>query len=324
MSETAFQLGFALLLFATVAAATYGVLRHLLGEGTNTRGRIRQRLGDQPRVSATDPNEPTLLGPRNEGNLRQLLGRYSFMRELESSLKQSTPDLSVEKFLGICAAVGGGVFLVLFAVRGSVLAGSVGLLAGSYLPFIWLANKRLRRQRQIAEQLPDGLDFLGRSLRAGHSLPVGLQMMGSELPVPLGEEFGRCHDQIALGTAPEAALKGMAERIDSTDFAFFVTAVLVQRQTGGDLAEVLDNITGMLRQRIQLENQVKAKTAEGRFTGYILAAFPLVMFAIMYVMSPENTGVLVTTTAGKLMLGSAISLSALGLVVIKKITRVQV
>lgn len=324
MSETILQLGFALLLFGAVAAGAYGLLRRLFGDGPNRRGRIRQRLDDQPCGRTADPNEPTLLDQPDKGSLRQLLGRYSFMRELDSSLKQSTAGLSVETFLGLCAAVGGGMFLALFAVRGSLLAGSVGLLAGAYLPFIWLANKRLRRQKQLAEQLPDGLDFLGRSLRAGHSLPVGLHLMGSELPVPLGEEFGRCHDQIALGTAPEEALKGMSERIDSTDFAFFVTAVLVQRQTGGDLAQVLDNITGMLRQRIQLENQVKAKTAEGRFTGYILAAFPVVMFVIMYVMSPESTGVLVTTPAGKLMLGTAVGLSALGLLVIRKITRVQI
>ena len=324
--DLAMQSLFALLLFAAVAVAAWGGWR-IYGGDAEDRSRLRRRLsvrGDSARARARDPSQPSLLTGGEGTALQQLLGRYSFTRELEGSLKQSMPDVTVEKFLGVCAAIGGGVALVMFAVRGSLLAGGIGLLAGGYLPFIALAQKRLRRQRAISEQLPDGLDFLGRSLRAGHSLPVGLQMMGGELPAPLSEEFGRCHDQISLGTPPEDALKGMVERVDSTDFAFFVTAVLVQRQTGGDLAQVLDNITGMLRQRIQLQNQVKAKTAEGRFTGLILAAFPMVMFVIMYVMSPETAGVLITTTTGKLMLGGALLLSGMGLFVIRKITNVAV
>ena len=319
------QLAFAGLVFAAVATATWGGWRAFGGDHAG-RLRLRRRLNNEAAKSdrGGDPDQPTLLAGDDRSVVARLLGRYSFTRELDSSLKQSMPDVTAEKFLGVCCAIGGGLGLMMFAVRGSVLAGLIGFVAGGYLPFIYLANKRLRRQRAISEQLPDGLDFLGRSLRAGHSLPVGLQMMGGELPAPLCEEFGRTHDQISLGTAPEDALKAMVERVDSTDFAFFVTAVLVQRQTGGDLAQVLDNITGMLRQRIQLQNQVKAKTAEGRFTGLILAAFPLVMFVIMYFMAPETAGVLVTTFTGKCMLAAAMGLSAAGLFVIRKITNVSV
>jgi tight adherence protein B len=116
----------------------------------------------------------------------------------------------------------------------------------------------------------------------------------------------------------------MSKRIESTDFAFFVTAVLIQRQTGGDLSEVLGNISGMIRQRIRLQQHVKAKTAEGRFTGYILSAFPAVMFVISYSLNPEYAGVLIKTNIGLMLLGIAFGLQMLGLFFIKKITTVTV
>jgi tight adherence protein B len=147
--------------------------------------------------------------------------------------------------------------------------------------------------------------------------------MGGELPAPLCEEFTRVHGQIGVGVPTDTALKGMTERIDSGDFAFFVTAVLVQRETGGDLAQVLGNITGMLRQRMQLQNQLRSKTAEGRFTGLILAAFPLIMFGVLYVASPDHTGILAETTEGQLLLGLTVGLCATGLFVIRKITNVK-
>jgi tight adherence protein B len=316
---------FAALLAAFVFLLVWGIW-NAFGSGVD-RQLLRRRLispGGQSGNTGSGTAQTSLLLGGETGAVSQLLSRFSFTRELDLSLKQSMSSVTPEKFLGVAATIGGVLGLAMFSMQGSFLAGLIGFATGGYLPFIYLSNRRLRRQRMLAEQLPDGLDFLGRSLRAGHSLPVGLQMMGSELPAPLCSEFGKCYDQISLGLPPEGALKEMTQRIDSTDFAFFVTAVLVQRQTGGDLAQVLDNITGMLRQRIQLENQVKAKTAEGRFTGVILAGFPLVMFVIMYLMAPETAGILLTTFGGRCMLGGAVLLSVVGLLVIRKITNVRI
>ena len=161
-------------------------------------------------------------------------------------------------------------------------------------------------------------------LKAGHSFSTGLQMMADELPQPLGGEFRRAYDQHSLGLSMEDSLKDMAARIESTDFAFFVTATLIQRQTGGDLSEVLNNISGMIRQRIRLAQNVKAKTAEGRFTGYILSAFPAVMFVLASILNPDYTAVLWKTTEGMVMLSVAFGLMLMGLFVIKKITTVRV
>jgi tight adherence protein B len=187
-----------------------------------------------------------------------------------------------------------------------------------------LSARRARRQRTITEQLPEALDFLGRVLRAGHSLSTGFQMIAEELPQPLAGEFRRCYDQHSLGQPMEEALKDMAARIESTDFAFFVTTILIQRQTGGDLSEVLGNIGNMIRQRVKLAMSVKSKTAEGRFTGYILVAFPAVMFVLMYVLNPSSVAVMLHSSTGLTMLGVAVGLQAMGLFAIKKITTVRV
>jgi tight adherence protein B len=173
-------------------------------------------------------------------------------------------------------------------------------------------------------QLPEALDFLSRILRAGHSLSTGVQMMGEELPQPLASEFRRAYDQHSLGQPLEDAFKDMAGRIDSTDFAFFVTAVLIQRQTGGDLSEVLTNISDMIRGRIRLQSHVKAKTAEGRFTGYILVAFPAVMFVIVNMLNPEYGNILIHTPLGLKLLGTAFGLQMLGLWAIRKVTSIKV
>jgi len=319
------ELLFAFLLFAAIALLVYGVWSLLLSNDAVDRRRVRQRLDTKAAKTNQNPDQPSLLFSNDDKtSLEQLFGRYELTKELRSALKQSMPDMTLERFMSIVGIAWVGTLILFFIITGSFIVGFIASIIGAYVPFLVVARKRMKRQRMLSEQLPDGLDFLGRSLRAGHSFPVGLQMMGVELPAPLSDEFGRCHDEISLATPPEDALKSMIERIDSTDFAFFVTAVLVQRQTGGDLAQVLDNITGMLRQRIQLQQQVKAKTAEGRFTGYILAAFPMIMFILMYMISPENAGLLITTFYGKCMLGAAFGLSALGLFVIKKITHVKV
>jgi tight adherence protein B len=213
---------------------------------------------------------------------------------------------------------------ITFLLTQSVIVAVVGAALGAYVPFLVVTSKRNKRQRLLADQLPEALDFLSRVLRAGHSFSTGLQMISEELPQPLSGEFRRAYDQHSLGQSIEEVLKDMANRIESTDFAFFVTAVLIQRQTGGDLSEVLGNISGMIRQRIRLQQHVKAKTAEGRLTGYILSAFPAVMFVISYSLNPTYAGVLIETSTGVMMLSIAFCLQMLGLWAIKRITAVNV
>lgn len=213
---------------------------------------------------------------------------------------------------------------MLLLLSGSLIPAAAASAGAGYLPFFLLSNKRSRRAKALNDQLPEALDFLSRALKAGHSLSTGLQMMADELPKPLSEEFRQCYDQHSLGQSLDDALKDTAGRIESTDFAFFVTAVLIQRQTGGDLSEVLRNISGMIRQRVRLHQQVRAKTAEGRFTGYIMVAFPIVMFFIASTLNPEYSQILLHTPTGLRMVGVAFGLQMAGLFAIRKITTVKV
>jgi tight adherence protein B len=171
--------------------------------------------------------------------------------------------------------------------------------------------------------MPDALDFITRILRAGHSLATGFQMAGEELPGPLGPEFSRCYAQHSLGQPLEEALKDMAVHVDVSDFSFVVTAVLIQRQTGGDLAEVLKNISGMVRARIRLQQHVKAITAEGRLVGTILLALPFIFFFLLYLVNRSYAEVLIKYPEGRMLLAAGVFLQIMGLVTIRRIVTVK-
>jgi tight adherence protein B len=253
-----------------------------------------------------------------------LLTRWSPLEALHRMVVQAYPSMNVATFVVIAALAGFVSFCFGMLMTHNTIIAGVSAVLGGYVPFLLLSQKRSRRQRLLAMQLPEALDFLARVLQAGHSFSTGIQMMSEELPDPLRSEFLRCYEQHSLGQPLEDSLKDMATRIESTDFAFFITAVLIQRQTGGDLSEVLKNISSMIRQRIRLAQNLKAKTAEGRFTGYILVAFPMVMFVIVSFLNPSYTRNLTDTSTGQRMLMIAFGLQMLGLWAIRKLTTVKV
>lgn len=289
------------------------------------RRKLKQRLSTEGRADiASTVQRNIVVQQRDASGVSGVLAQVKFFENLQKGLIHAYPEMSLGKFVAIMSGAGFFLFLITIAVANSLLVALVAGVIGAWIPCMVVGQKRNKRQRLLADQLPEALDFLSRILKAGHSLSTGLQMMSEELPKPLAQEFRVAYDQHSLGQSMEDCLKAMAVRIESTDFAFFVTATLIQRQTGGDLSEVLGNISGMIRQRIRLQQHVKAKTAEGRFTGYILTAFPAVMFVIAYVLNPEYAGVLVHTTTGLILLGVAFGLQLMGLFFIKKITTVVV
>ena len=253
-----------------------------------------------------------------------LLTRWSPLEDLHRIIVQAYPSMTVAMFVTIAGVSAFISFCTATLMTNNGVISVVAGALGAYFPFLMLGQKRARRQRTLAMQLPEALDFLSRVLQAGHSFSTGIQMMSEELPDPLRSEFLRCYEQHSLGQPLEDSLKDMATRIESTDIAFFITAVLIQRQTGGDLSEVLKNISNMIRQRIRLAQHLKAKTAEGRFTGYILVAFPAVMFVVVSFLNPQYAKNLTDTTTGQKMLGLAFGLQMLGLWAIRKLTTVKV
>jgi tight adherence protein B len=180
------------------------------------------------------------------------------------------------------------------------------------------------RLKKFASQLPDALELVARALRAGHSLGAGMHVVAEEMPSPIAEEFGRVYEEQNLGIPIEDALRTMCERVPNLDLRFFVTSVAIQRQTGGDLAEILDKIGYVIRERYRILGQVKALTAEGRLSGIVLIALPFGLFLMMLHIKPDYISLLWTDPLGIKMAVGALVLQILGAIVIKKIVNIKV
>ncbi len=198
-----------------------------------------------------------------------------------------------------------------------------GIAAGS-LPMCWLLFRRKKRLKTFSTQLPDALEMMARVLRSGQSLAFGFSAVGAEMSDPIGKEFGRVFEEQNLGVSMDDSLRSMCERVPNLDLRFFVTAVILQRQTGGDLSEILDKIGELIRDRFRILGQVAALTGEGRLSGLVLLALPPVLFAVVYSMNPDYVTQLFTDPAGKKMLAVAVVMQILGALVIKKIVDIKV
>ena len=309
--------------YCLVQGLTDGERRKLADRLVSDRLDVDRLDVDRP-AGGADGRRSIVLQEMSGSGLPPRLAAMPLFQALHRQLLQAFPRVRLSRYLQVAAGICLFMGLTVWAVTGSPVFGLIAAAVGGYAPFFLIASRRQKRQKLLAQQIPDALDFLSRVLRAGHSLTTGLQMMGEELPKPIGDEFRTCYDQHSLGQPLEDCLKTMSGRIESTDFAFFITAVLIQRQSGGDLSEVLKNISGMIRQRIRLQQHVKAKTAEGRFTGNILVAFPAVMFCIAYFLNPAYAGILLHTNTGLGLLGTSFGLCVAGLLAIRKITTVKV
>ncbi|MBC8107109.1 MAG: type II secretion system F family protein [Anaerolineae bacterium] len=311
-----------ILLFAAAATAMGWLVSQLVFFLLQRKqGQLRERLSGGTNV--LDAAYRPIVLPEEDDTLRALLTRKAILLDFSRKLRQAFPNMTVTNFVTIEFIVIVATFLLVGIVTKSLVLGIALAGAAAAVPVSLVHSRRANRQRLCDDQLPEALDFLARILRAGHSLATALQMAAEELPDPLAAEFRRCYDQHSLGTNLEDTLKEAAQRVDTPDFAFFVTAVLIQRQTGGDLAEVLTNIGAMSRSRIRLQQHVKAITAEGRLVGYILLALPFVFFVCMYAVNPGYAGVLLTTDIGHYLMMAAVGMQLLGLVSIRWIVNVR-
>jgi tight adherence protein B len=195
---------------------------------------------------------------------------------------------------------------------------------GPLVPALWVWNKRRVRLKTFAAQLPDALELIARALRAGHALGAGLHVVAEEMPSPISDEFGRVYDEQNLGIALEDAMRSMADRVPNLDFRFFVTAVAIQRQTGGDLAEILDKIGYVIRERYKILGQVQALTAEGRLSGVVLLGLPFFLLFVMIHINYEYTKALWEHPLGRIMSVFGIISMLLGAFVIQKIIDIKV
>jgi tight adherence protein B len=281
----------------------------------------------------------TLVGKRRRGDTgADILRKTAFEGDKKSLLEALTPKfLSLQKFFeqADChikpnTLLGLGAVFALIGVTGSWLARIpwffipvTGILL-FLVPFAWVWNKRRMRLKTFASQLPDALELVARALRAGHSLGAGLHVVAEEMPAPISDEFGRVYEEQNLGIPIEDSLFAMCDRVPNLDLRFFVTSVAIQRQTGGDLAEILDKIGYVIRERYRILGQVKALTGEGRLSGIVLIALPFVLFLVMLHIQPEYVAALWTHPLGIKMSIFAIFMQILGALVIRKIVNIKV
>ncbi len=313
-----------ILIAAAVALFTLGVSSVTRALLHGEKRKLAERLSTDVRFDPAAASAQAIRIQLEQSALPPLLSRLRFLNVLHRHVIQAYPQTTLIRFIALSGVIAFVAGVVMLLASASYIPATVAAMGAGYMPFFLVSMKRSRRLKALCDQLPEALDFLSRALKAGHSLSTGIQMMADELPMPLSAEFRQCYDSHSLGQSMDEALKDTAGRVESTDFAFFVTAVLIQRQTGGDLSEVLTNISGMIRGRVRLAQHVKAKTAEGRFTGYVLVAFPAIMFMLSYYMNPGYAGVLLHDPQGQMLLCTAVGLQVLGLVAIKKITTVRV
>jgi tight adherence protein B len=255
------------------------------------------------------------------GSLEKFVSRYLNLRLM---FEQADVHMSVPTFVLISGGLA-GVGLALPSIAGySVAIGPFIAMFLAILPMVWLLFKRKRRLGKFAAQLPEALELIARALRAGHSLASGFNLVAHEMSDPIAGEFSRTFEEQNLGKPLEEALEDLTKRVPNLDLKFFVTAIILQRQTGGDLAEILDKIGHLIRERFQIWGQVQALTGEGRLSGIVLLALPPVLFVVVYRMNPDYLMLLFTDDLGKKMLVGGVITQIVGALVIRKIVNIRV
>jgi tight adherence protein B len=295
---------------------------------------LQRRLGSrlqevsQPQQDRDDDTSTKLLVKvQNVGPLPavdRVLGGTTKGNALARWIDQSGMRMSLSGVLLIALALAAVFALIAAMIARSPLALPVGAAIGFALPFMFLSFKRTRRMRAFEEQFPEGLDLISRALKAGHAFATGLKMVADEMPDPVGPEFRKTFDEQNFGLPLKDALDNLTFRVPSLDVRFFATAVLIQRETGGNLSEILENLAHVVRERFKILRQVRVYTAHGRFTGYVLLALPAVLCIALSFINPEHMNLLFRERMGQMMLLGALGLQTTGYVWIKQVIKIEV
>ncbi len=256
--------------------------------------------------------------------LNRLMLRWSGATRLRRLLEQAGVQLKTGKLVLITGVVALGSYLIVLQLsRTTLLAAVLGIAAG-FIPIGIVAFKRQRRLRQFERHFPEAIDLLSRAVRAGHAFSTGMEMIGKELPEPVAGEFRRTFEEQNLGLPLREAFFNLTERVPLIDVRFFVTALLIQKETGGNLAEILDNLAATIRERFKILGEVRIRTAQGRLSAGILIALPPMMLLLLRSINPDYVNVLFEDTMGLIMLTIAVTLQIIGSVILWKIVHIEV
>ncbi len=247
-------------------------------------------------------------------------------QKLQIQMQQAGLDWTPMKFLILAVIFSfiGGLIGLRFPIIGYGITSVVFGLAFATLPYLYVRRTRTKRLAKLEEQFPEALEFLARSMRAGHAFTISLEMLGEELPEPLGQEFRTLFNEQNLGAALEVALTNLANRVPLLDMRFFASSVLLQKQTGGNLAEILTRLAEVIRERFRLKGQVKAASAHGRLTATILMLMPIFTMFALLVVSPGYLQGMAKDPDGRYLIGFAILGQLLGNYFIRRIINIKV
>lgn len=295
--------------------------------GQLARRRMEHRLSELVSTEATSAESESVLRQAAAGPLPgidRIVARSGYGPSLTHLIEQSGVRTTPGGIIGVAVALGIGVaFFAMLFIRFWFVPPALGLLA-TCLPFLFLLNRRSARMRVFEEQFPEALDLLSRALRAGHAFQTALGMVGDELKEPVGPEFKKTFEQQNFGLPLREALTQLSERVTVLDVRFFVTAVLIQRETGGNLSEILDNLAHVVRERFKIQRQVRVHTAHGRFTAFVLLSLPAGLAILLSMLNPEHMAPLFRERMGQMSLIAAMVLQAIGFVWIRKVIKIEV
>lgn len=312
-------------IFISVTLLTTALLIHYRNKELKGSGAISKRLQELERQNTRDGESDNVFRDKKLSDipvLDKLLKKLRFAGYLANQIEQADVNLKVGQLVLLIMIFGVGGYL--FSMRSDLLV--LRLLAGvicALLPLLYLTIKKLSRLKAFIREFPDAIDMMVSALKAGHAFSKAMQIVAAEAPEPIAGEFRKTYEENSLGVPIKEALQNLANRIDHIDLKLFVTAVLLQRETGGNLAEILEKISYTIRERFKLMGQIKVFTAQGRFSAIIISALPIGFAVIITFINPEYLEPLFTTKAGHILLGLAVFLETTGFLVIRKITNIK-
>jgi len=319
------QIAIALLVFLVVTLGAFAVLS-LLDQRKSQARVLRDRLSATQKPTEA-PVDVALLRDEMMSRipaLDTLLRRSERISALQEMLSQGDVNVRAGNFLIFCllaAVVFGVAFMI---VGGSVLFGWAGLVLGFFIPYAYASHRRAKRFQRFEEKFPEAIDTLARAVRAGHAFTTALEMIANEIAEPVAGEFRQLFEEQKFGLPVRDALLNLADRIPLVDVKFFVTAVMLQRETGGNLAEILDNLSYVIRERFKILRQVRVHTAQGRLTMVLLMALPPTIVVVMLTLNPGFIRPLFTDPMGHILIVAGIVLQTVGYFFIRRIIRIQV
>lgn len=314
----------ALLVFLACVVGFYAWRSSTMSEGQK---RIQDQLRRISMVGREEVVDRAILRDKRLSDITfidRILGSLPMARDLELLLYQAGLNWRVGTLLLLMMVVGALVFLASATLLHRPLVGLVAGVVLAFIPYWWVKGKKSKRMNQFSEQLPDALDLMTSALRAGLSFPAALQLVAQESPEPLAQEFAVTFDEQNLGLDIKEALINLTERVESVDLRFFVTAVIIQRETGGNLAEIMESIARIIRERFKILGDVKARTAHGRLTGLILSVLPAALGMIIWLIAPDYMITFFRDPAGQVLLIVCVFLQLLGFLWIRRVIQIKV